>query len=152
MRLRAQAEREHSVVQVGVGLALAEAHRAVQLNPRNTLTLSMLGETLALSGDRPAALRIAAVRQFVGPERVLVSIVDSARREIYGQRYLDGEYDRLEEDARRYVTQTMAALRVAADGVRSRSGDGPSEVETAAALRAEVARLVAAGGGTAKAL
>lgn len=93
----------------------------------------------------PGALRIAAVRQFVGRERVLVSFVDPARREIYGQRYLDGEYDRLEEDVKVYVAETLAALRAVAERVPTRAASAPGGRDaTAAALRAEALRLVGA--------
>ncbi len=96
----------------------------------------------APSGEH-TVLRIAAVRQFVGPGRVLVSFVDNARREIYGQRYVDGEYDRLEDEVRQYVAETMSALRAAAGSVPSRSRTGVgSESETVAALREEASRRV----------
>lgn len=92
----------------------------------------------------PEELRISAVRQFVGRERVLVSFVDAARREIYGQRYLDGEYERLDGEVSQYVTRTLAAMRSAAERVPSRSGGAlaPTREEIAAALRGEATRLV----------
>ena len=94
------------------------------------------------------ALRISAVRQYVGRARVLVSIVDNARREIYGQRYVIGEYrigdaQDLDGEVRRFVVETFTALRTAAGNVPSASrGDAPLETEVAEALRTEAMRLV----------
>jgi spermidine synthase len=95
------------------------------------------------SGSAGATLRIAAVRQFVGRERVLVSFVDTARREIFGQRYLDGEYERLEGEVRRYAEETLAALRSTAERVPARAAAGrPTEDEVRAAVRREAERIV----------
>ncbi|HSN15311.1 MAG TPA: fused MFS/spermidine synthase, partial [Anaeromyxobacteraceae bacterium] len=65
------------------------------------------------AGGSPAALRLAAVRQFLGRERVLVSFVDNARREVYGQRYVDGTYEELDAQVSRFVAETFQALRTA---------------------------------------
>jgi spermidine synthase len=56
-------------------------------------------------------LRISAVRQFVGRGRVLVSFVDNGRRIVYGQRYIYGDYDQLDEACRSYIADTLARLR-----------------------------------------
>ncbi len=96
------------------------------------------------TGDgSPGVLRISAVRQFMGHERVLVSFVDNARREIYGQRYLDGKYDRLEGDAARYATETLALLQSAAQRVPSSAGPA-DEAEVASALHALGRRVIGA--------
>ncbi len=89
----------------------------------------------------PGALRISAVRQFLGRERVLVSFVDNARREVYGQRYLDGPYEELDAIVSRYVQDTLEAFRATRGRLRSPSS-GPSEAELSAALRQEAVRLV----------
>jgi hypothetical protein len=73
---------------------------------------------------------------------VLVSVVDNARREIYGQRYLDGEYAQLDGEVARVVSEALAALREAADRVAPGAGGAPGEAELAAALRAEASRVV----------
>jgi len=86
----------------------------------------------------PAALRISAVRQFLGRERTLVSFVDNARREVYGQRYLDGPYDRLEGETAAYVARALEAFQLAAASL----SPVPAEPELAAVLRAEAERLV----------
>jgi spermidine synthase len=87
-------------------------------------------------------LRLSAVRQYLGRRRVLVSVVDNARREIYGQRYLDGEYAQLDGEVARVVSEALAALREAADRVAPGAGGAPGEAELAAALRAEASRVV----------
>ena len=93
-------------------------------------------------GSRAAGpLRIAAVRQFVGRERVLVSFVDPVRREIYGQRYLDGEYERLEQDVKTFVASTLAGFRAAAARGAPLAA-GAAREDTAAVLRGEAIRLV----------
>jgi spermidine synthase len=93
-------------------------------------------------------LRISAVRQFLGRARVLVSFVDNARREIYGQRYIFWKYQigndqPLDEEVRRYIAGTFVALRAAAGRVPPPPGGGaPAEADVAAALRQEATRLV----------
>jgi hypothetical protein len=99
---------------------------------------ALVAEETFGAADRAAGpLRIAAVRQFVGRDRVLVSFVDPARREIYGQRYLDGAYERLEDDVKAYVAETLAGLRSAAGA----EGAGDA-ADVAAALRREASRRV----------
>ncbi len=56
-------------------------------------------------------LEISAVRQFMGRGRVLVSFVDNARREIYAQNLIYGRYEQLEAVTRRYVADTLQAVR-----------------------------------------
>ena len=93
-------------------------------------------------------LRISAVRQFLGRERVLISFVDNARREIYGQRYLYKKYEggngeHMESEVIRYVEKTFAVLRAAAGRVPTPpAGGAPAEADVADALRREAARLV----------
>lgn len=89
----------------------------------------------------PGTLRLSAVRQFLGRERVLVSFVDNARREIYGQRYLDGSYDALDGEVSRYVSETASALRAAAAQVRTEGGP-PGEAQLRGALKDAAGRLV----------
>lgn len=85
------------------------------------------------AGGGPARLRISAVRQFVGRGRVLVSFVDNGRKQIYGQRYLSGKYEQLEEEARRYVDDTLRQLRAAARAAETTAG-GADEAVVVAAL------------------
>jgi spermidine synthase len=59
----------------------------------------------------PDRLRISAVRQFVGRGRVLVSFVDNARKIIFGQRHICGDFAHLEESSSAYIDDTMAQLR-----------------------------------------
>jgi spermidine synthase len=93
-------------------------------------------------------LRISAVRQYLGRARVLVSFVDNARREIYGQRYIYGNYRigesrPLDGEVRRYVSETFVVFRAAAGRVPPVPGVGvPAEAEVAAALRQEATRLI----------
>jgi hypothetical protein len=75
----------------------------------------------------------------MGRERVLVSFVDNERREIYGQRYLDGVYDRLEEDVRAYAAATFASLRAATFELGS---DVPARQELDAALHEKARQIV----------
>jgi spermidine synthase len=89
------------------------------------------------------ALRISAVRQFLGRGRVLVSFVDNARREIYGQRYLYGRYEQLDGEVERYVYATLRALRAAAERTsRSLQGGTGEGMAVVATLRSEASRLV----------
>jgi spermidine synthase len=94
------------------------------------------------------SLRISAVRQYLGRARVLVSFVDNARREIYGQRYIYGKYRLgevrpLDGEVGQYVADTFAALRAAAGRVpRPPQGGAPSEVDLTTVLRQETKRLV----------
>jgi spermidine synthase len=85
----------------------------------------------------PGVLHLAAVRQFMGRERVLVSFVDNRRREIYGQRYLDGPYERLDAEVARYVSETVSALRTAAARVQPGPAGAPSEADLVNALKQE---------------
>jgi spermidine synthase len=100
--------------------------------------------TFAVGAARSAApLRIAAVRQFVGRDRVLVSFVDPVGREIYGQRYLDGEYEQLEGDVKAFVATTLAGFRAAAERASSgAAAPGAGREDAAALLREEAVRLV----------
>jgi spermidine synthase len=86
---------------------------------------------------RPDRVRISAVRQFVGRGRVLVSFVDNARKVIYGQRYICGDYEHLEESSRAYIDVTMAQLR-GSIGSSPRTTDQLADL-----LRREVAQAVA---------
>jgi len=88
-------------------------------------------------------LRVSAMRQFLGRERVLVSFLDNTRREIYGQRYIDGPYERLDALVATYVEQTLTSLRTAAGRIPPGSPmEIPLEGDMVAALRAETTRTV----------
>ena len=88
-------------------------------------------------------LRISAVRQYVGRRRVLVSIVDNARREIYGQRYIDGEFGQLDVEVARFIADSLSSLEAVASRVPSRvKGEAPMEAELVSALRQEAASVV----------
>ena len=76
------------------------------------------------AGGRVGVIRMSIVRQYVGRGSVLVSLVDNARRQVYGQRYIDGEYDELERKLRQFSDDTIRALRDAAN-VLARSGPNP---------------------------
>ena len=92
----------------------------------------------------PGMLRVSAVRQFLGRGRVLVSVVNNERREIYGQRLIDGEegeYLKLDAEVLRFATETLDALAAVAREV-SRDGAAPWERELSAALRLEAGRRV----------
>jgi spermidine synthase len=105
------------------------------------LVLEVPFEVRAASGQA-GVLHLSAVRQFLGRERVLVSFVDNSRREIYGQRYLDGPYERLDAEVERFISETANALRVAAARVPRGPDAVPSEAELAGALRQEARRIV----------
>jgi spermidine synthase len=96
------------------------------------------------AGGAPAALRLSAVRQFLGRERVLVSFVDTDRRKIYAQRFVDGDYKRLELDVIAHVGKTFAGLRAVAARVPVAPGAGvPAEDHMERALRDALAGQVA---------
>lgn len=90
----------------------------------------------------PSVLRISGVRQYMGRGRVLVSFVDNERREILGQRYLFGEYARLDGEVGRYVDQTLLAMRTTAEEVSAGTGGLPGESRLSEALRRQAAQLV----------
>jgi spermidine synthase len=93
-------------------------------------------------GGRREVLRLAAVRQYLWRERVLVSLVDNAQKEIYGQRYLDGPYDALDAEVERFVRDTLDALRSTAAKVPPGPAGAPGAEELSRALRDEAARRV----------
>ncbi len=107
---------------------------------------TLVAETVFEMGSAPTgrrSLRISAVRQFVGRGRVLVSFVDNSRREIFGQRYLYGTYELLEDEAARYVAATLRALHAAAERTSQSLRGGPgAEAAVMATLREEAARVV----------
>jgi spermidine synthase len=87
-------------------------------------------------------LTISAVRQFMGEERVLVSFVDNAQHEIYGQRYLDASYDELDWRTREYVEATFASLRRTAARLSAGGTAPPSRLELSAALHGNASEIV----------
>jgi len=88
-------------------------------------------------------LRISVVRQYVGHGSVLVSVVDNARRQIYGQRYIDGEYDELDTEVARFASQTLRSFRQVAGGPVSPATEGlPREADLIAAFKVDAARRV----------
>ena len=89
-------------------------------------------------------IRISAVRQFLNRGRVLVSLVDNDRREIYGQRLIDGEdgqYEKLDAEVVRFVDASLSSLAGAARRVAASDGL-PREPDLAQALRREAAQVV----------
>jgi hypothetical protein len=68
--------------------------------------------------------------------------VDNRRREIYGQRYLDGPYEQLDAVVSRYASETMDALRTVAARVQRERGVAPLESELVGALKDETSRRV----------
>jgi len=96
------------------------------------------------TGGGPGVLRLSAVRQYLGRGRVLVSVVDNDRREIYGQRLIDGpdgEYQKLDDQVLRYVAVTLDSFAAVAKQV-TRDGEAPIESDLSAAFRIEAGRLV----------
>jgi spermidine synthase len=89
------------------------------------------------TGSSRNVLRISAVRQFVGRERVLVSFVDNERHEIYGQRYIDGAYDQLEQQVRGYAAATLGSLQESVAHLQRASNAMPTRDEVASLLRRE---------------
>jgi spermidine synthase len=105
------------------------------------LVLDVPFQVRTASGEQ-GSLRLSAVRQFLGRERVLVSFVDNRRREIYGQRYLDGPYEKLDAQVSSYISETVGALRAAAARVQPGAAGAPSEVELVNALKQEASSRV----------
>lgn len=105
------------------------------------LVLDVPFQVRTASGEQ-GSLRLSAVRQFLGRERVLVSIVDNRRREIYGQRYLDGPYEELDAQVSSYISETVGALRAAAARVQPGAAGAPSEAELVDALKQEASSRV----------
>jgi hypothetical protein len=68
--------------------------------------------------------------------------VDNRRREIYGQRYLDGPYEKLDAQVSSYISETVGALRAAAARVQPGPAGAPSEVELVNALKQEASSRV----------
>lgn len=106
---------------------------------------------LVQAGDFPVrsvgavgdTLRISAVRQYVGRSRVLVSFVDNARKEIYGQRFIDGEYSQLDGMVEHFVAESFKSLQGVARRVPVPANNGlPGRDELAKALHAEAAARV----------
>lgn len=97
----------------------------------------------------PGELRISAVRQFLGRERVLVSFVDASRREIYGQRYLEGDYERLDAEVEQYVARTLDAMRSAAERASRTGQTAATREDVARAVRLEATRLAGGASGSA---
>lgn len=87
-------------------------------------------------------LRIDAVCQFLGRERALITFVNTARQEIYGQRFIDATYEELESVVNRYVTDALFALRDVAEQVQPGSSGYRNETSVAASLRYEAARSI----------
>ena len=92
-------------------------------------------------------LQISAVTMRVGETRAAVVFVDDDRRDVYGERYLDGGGEELDLAVRRFAGDALAALRAsyaeAAAEARS-AGEGlPREKVVAERLRARVATLTA---------
>lgn len=95
-------------------------------------------------------LHLSAVRQFVSRERVLLSVVDHARRVVYAQRYLDGEFGQLEAVTADQARRVLGELRGAAGRLAAEARD---PAEFSAALRREAERTVGPplpAGGTAR--
>jgi spermidine synthase len=95
------------------------------------------------TGGSRGVLRISTVRQYLGRRCVLLSVVDNTRHEIYGQRYIDGEYEHLDGEVARQAGEISASLQSVAGRMSSPADGGPpSEADLSAALRREVDRAV----------
>ncbi len=97
---------------------------------------------VADAGGHRSVLRIDAVCQFLGRERALITFVNTARQEIYGQRFVDGSYEELETVVNRFVTDALSVLRDVADEVQRGSSGYRNETSVAASLRYEAARSI----------
>jgi spermidine synthase len=94
-------------------------------------------------GGDPAAIRISAVRQFISREWVLTSFVDNERREIYGQRYLEGSYADLEDRVSRFSREVLAGMTEAVTRAESLGPGGRlTRTEVKAILQAQAERDV----------
>lgn len=98
-------------------------------------------EVTDAAGKR-SVLRIDAVCQFLGRERALITFVNTARQEIYGQRFVDGPYEELEPMVESFVTEALSVLRDVADQVQRGSSGYRNETSVAASLRYEAARFI----------
>jgi spermidine synthase len=98
------------------------------------------------AGER-RVLRVSAVTVRIGPSRAVVMFVDNDKREIYGQRYFDGDGAELDRRVERFAAETLRDLRTAYDGLALEGHAGgssaPSEEALATHLRDRVAALVA---------
>ena len=94
------------------------------------------------AGGKEGIIRMSMVRQYVGRGAVLVSLVDNARRQVYGQRYIDGEYDQLEGNVRRFSDDTFRALHDAASVLAGGGTNPPGEARLAEAFRGVAGRQV----------
>jgi len=97
---------------------------------------------VADAAGKRSVLRIDAVCQFLGRERALITFVNTARQEIYGQRFVDGPYEELETMVDRFVTDALSVLRDVADQVQRGSSGYRNETSVAASLRYEAARSI----------
>jgi spermidine synthase len=93
----------------------------------------------ALGSDGPSPVRVVAARKYLGRGRVLVVFVDEEMREIFGHRYVDGEYEGLEEAVQRTVAEAFETLAV---WLAPPAGAVPPRDALLAALRREIARSV----------
>lgn len=75
-------------------------------------------------GEGTPGIRVSAVRQFITREWVLMSFVDNERREIFGQRYLQGRYQDLEGLAAGYARHVLGQMRDAVGRAASRAPGG----------------------------
>ncbi|MBS1150383.1 MAG: Spermine synthase, partial [Myxococcaceae bacterium] len=94
------------------------------------------------AGGERGVLRLSAVRQYVGRTRVLVSVVDNARREIYGQRFVDGEFEALDQEVAKFSGEALGTLQAVAGGLATAERPAPGQGELAQALRAAAVRVV----------
>jgi len=94
-------------------------------------------------GGGSASIRMSAVRQFISREWVLTSFVDNERREIYGQRYLEGRYADLEDRVSRFSRDVLAQMKEAVSRAGSLSPGGLlTRAEVKALLQAQAERDV----------
>jgi hypothetical protein len=94
----------------------------------------------------PRVLVISAVAMRIGETRGAVVFVDNDRRQVYGQRYIDGGPDEVDALLRAVSDRTMASVRRAYEDLAAEVGRGgpPGEALVAERLRAQVARSLAA--------
>jgi spermidine synthase len=102
---------------------------------------------VAAAGRGERTLVVSAVTVRAGDTRTAVMLVDNDRREILGQRYLDGSGEELEAAARRSAAEALRLLGQAYEDLEAdarRRGDGrPSEVAALARFKERIASWAA---------
>jgi spermidine synthase len=95
-----------------------------------------------------ATVQLAAVKMRIGESRAVVMFVDNARREVFGERYIDAGPDELDALVDRFAVATVESARAdyarLADEARRRGDRAPAEAVALDRLRRHVRRAVGA--------